>query len=105
MAGAIAWPGAANHIPVLIDGFISTAAAAIAIGINPDVKGYLICSHASAEKGAAYASEFIGAKPFLNMGMRLGEGSGAAIAFNIVEAALYMNREMATYGDVGLGVV
>ena len=103
MAGAML-AGAANHIPVLIDGFISTAAA-LAIGINPEVKGYLICSHASAEKGAAYASEFIGAKPFLNMGMRLGEGSGAAIAFNIVEAALYMNREMATYGDVGLGVV
>jgi nicotinate-nucleotide--dimethylbenzimidazole phosphoribosyltransferase len=104
MAGAML-AGAANHIPVLIDGFISTAAAAIAIGIKPEVKGYLICSHASAEKGAAFASEFIGAKPFLNMGMRLGEGSGAAIAFNIVEAALYMNREMATYGDVGLGVV
>lgn len=104
MAGAML-AGAAYQIPVLIDGFISTAAAAIAIGINPEVKGYLICSHASAEKGAAFASEFIGAKPFLNMGMRLGEGSGAAIAFNIVEAALYMNREMATYGDVGLGVV
>lgn len=104
MAGAML-AGAANHIPVLIDGFISTAAAAIAIGIDPKVKGYLICSHASAEKGAAFASEFIGAKPFLNMGMRLGEGSGAAIAFNIVESALYMNREMATYGDVGLGVV
>lgn len=104
MAGAML-AGAAYQVPVLIDGFISTAAAAIAIGINPEVKGYLICSHASAEKGAAFASEFIGAKPFLNMGMRLGEGSGAAIAFNIVEAALYMNREMATYGDVGLGVV
>ncbi|WP_373483267.1 nicotinate-nucleotide--dimethylbenzimidazole phosphoribosyltransferase [Acetobacterium sp.] len=104
MAGAML-AGAANHIPVLIDGFISTAAAAIAIAIKPEAKGYLICSHASAEKGAAFASEFIGAKPFLNMGMRLGEGSGAAIAFNIVEAALYMNREMATYGDVGLGVV
>jgi nicotinate-nucleotide--dimethylbenzimidazole phosphoribosyltransferase len=104
MAGVML-AGAANHVPVLIDGFISTAAAAIAIGIKPEVKGYLICSHASAEKGAAYASEFIGAKPFLNMGMRLGEGSGAAIAFNIVEAALFMNREMATYGDVGLGVV
>lgn len=104
MAGVML-AGAANKIPVVIDGFISTAAAAIAIGLNPEVKGYLICSHASAEKGAAFGSEFIGAKPFLNMGMRLGEGSGAAIAFNIIEGALYMNREMATYGDVGLGVV
>lgn len=104
MAGAML-AGAANKIPVVIDGFISTAAAAIAIGLKPEVKGYLICSHASAEKGAAYGSAFIGAKPFLNMGMRLGEGSGAAIAFNIIEGALYMNREMATYGDVGLGVV
>jgi len=104
MAGVML-AGAAHKIPVVIDGFISTASAAIAIALNPDVKGYLICSHASAEKGAAFGSEFIGAKPFLNMGMRLGEGSGAAIAFNIVECALSMNREMATYGDVGLGVV
>jgi|LGVF01.2.fsa_nt_gb nicotinate-nucleotide--dimethylbenzimidazole phosphoribosyltransferase len=104
MAGVML-AGAAHKIPVVIDGFISTAAAAIAIALKPEVKGYLICSHASAEKGAAFGSEFIGAKPFLNMGMRLGEGSGAAIAFNIIEGALYMNREMATYGDVGLGVV
>ena len=104
MAGAML-AGAANHVPVVIDGFISTAAAAIAIALKPEVKGFLICSHASEEKGAAFGSKFIGAKPFLNMGMRLGEGSGAAIAFNIIEGALYMNREMATYGDVGLGVV
>lgn len=104
MAGAML-AGAANHIPVVVDGFISTAAAAIAIALSPEVKGYLICSHASAEKGAAFGSELIGAKPFLQMGMRLGEGSGAAIAFNIVEGAVFMNKEMATYGDVGLGVV
>ena len=104
MAGAMI-AGAAHRIPALIDGFISTAAAAVAIALKPEVDGYLICSHASAERGAAFGSEFIGAKPFLNMGMRLGEGSGAAIAFNIVEAALYMNREMTTYTAVGLGVV
>ncbi|WKY44562.1 nicotinate-nucleotide--dimethylbenzimidazole phosphoribosyltransferase [Eubacteriaceae bacterium ES2] len=104
MAGTML-AGAAKKVPVVVDGFISTAAAAIAITLKPEVKDYLICSHASAEKGAAFGSEFIGAKPFLNMGMRLGEGSGAALAFNIVDAALSMNKEMATYGEVGLGVV
>lgn len=104
MAGAML--GAAAHqVPVIIDGFISTAAAAIAIALAPEVKDYMICSHASNEKGAAFASEFLGFKPFLYMDMRLGEGSGAALAFNILDAALAMNRDMATYGDVNMGVV
>ena len=104
MAGAML-AGAANKVPVVIDGFISTAAAAIAITLKPEVKNYLLYSHASIEKGAAFASEFIGAKPFLNMGMRLGEGSGSALAFNIIESALRVNKEMITYGEVGVGVV
>ncbi|MGL4607362.1 MAG: nicotinate-nucleotide--dimethylbenzimidazole phosphoribosyltransferase [Eubacteriaceae bacterium] len=104
MAGAML-ASAKHHVPMVVDGFISSAAAAIAIAIKPEVKGYLICSHASAEKGAKFGSEFIGAKPFLHLEMRLGEGSGAAVAFNIVESAVFMTKEMANYGDVGIGVV
>lgn len=104
MAGAMLG-GAANKVPVVVDGFISTAAAAIAIAIAPEVKDYLICSHASNEKGSAFASEFLGFSPFLHMDMRLGEGSGAALAFHILDAAIAMNRDMATYGDVNMGVV
>ncbi len=104
MAGAMLG-GAAQKVPVVIDGFISTAAAAIAITLKEEVKNYLLYSHASIEKGASFASEFIGAKPFLNMGMRLGEGSGAALAFNIIDSALRVNKEMITYGEVGIGVV
>ncbi len=96
---------AAAHIPAVVDGFISTASAAIAIGLKPEVKDYLICSHASDEKGANYGSALLGFTPFLNMNMRLGEGSGAALAFHIIDAALAMNREMATYGDVDMAVV
>jgi nicotinate-nucleotide--dimethylbenzimidazole phosphoribosyltransferase len=104
MAGAML-AGAAAHVPVVIDGYISTAAAAIAIGLKPEVKDYLICSHASDEKGAQYGSSLIGFTPFLHMNMRLGEGSGAALSFSIIDAAVAMNRDMATYGDVNMDVV
>ncbi|MEG1331589.1 MAG: nicotinate-nucleotide--dimethylbenzimidazole phosphoribosyltransferase [Eubacterium sp.] len=104
MAGVML-AGAAHHVPVLIDGYISTAAAAIAIALKKEVKDYLICSHASDEKGAKFGSDLLGFKPFLLMDMRLGEGSGAALAFNIIDAAVAMTRDMATYGDVNMGVV
>lgn len=104
MAGAML-AGAAAHVPVVVDGYISTAAAAIAITLKPEVKDYLICSHASDEKGANYGSELLGFSPFLLMNMRLGEGSGAALAFPLIDAAIAMNREMATYDDVDMAVV
>lgn len=97
--------GAAHRIPVVVDGYISTAAAIIAVAIEPKVKGYLICSHASDEKGAKSASELLGFKPILHMDMRLGEGSGAALAFNIIEAATFMNKKMITFQEAGIGVV
>ncbi len=104
MAGVML-AGAARKVPVVVDGYISTASAAIAITLKPEVKEYLICSHASDEKGAKFGSELLGFKPFLHMDMRLGEGSGAALAFNLLDAAVAMNRDMATYGDVNMGVV
>lgn len=97
--------GASRRIPVLIDGFISSAAAAVAVKIDPRVYDYLICSHASAEKGAQKGLEIIGFKPYLHMDMRLGEGSGAALAFNVVEASISMVNNMGTYADAGIAVV
>ncbi|NTW71501.1 MAG: nicotinate-nucleotide--dimethylbenzimidazole phosphoribosyltransferase [Eubacteriaceae bacterium] len=104
MAGVML-AGAARKVPVLIDGFISSAAAAIAVNLNPSVADYLICSHSSAEKGAQKGLEIMGFKPYLHMDMRLGEGSGAALAFNIIEAAVSMYNEMGTYADAGIAVV
>jgi len=95
---------AMNHTPVVIDGFISTAAALIAYKINPLVLDYIIPSHASEEKGAKIASEYLGLKPPLNLGLRLGEGTGAALMFNIVEAATYMNLDMITFDEAGFRV-
>lgn len=104
MAGVML-AGAANKVPVIVDGYISTVAALIATSIEPNTKEYLICSHASKEKGASCASEILGFKPFLHLDMRLGEGSGAAIAMNVVEAAVYMNREMITFEESGINAV
>lgn len=96
---------AANNTPCIIDGYISTVAALIACAIEPKTKGYLICSHFSKEKGAKAASDLLGLTPMLDMGMRLGEGSGAALAFNIVESAVQMNKDMITFQEGGINVV
>ncbi|WP_298831034.1 nicotinate-nucleotide--dimethylbenzimidazole phosphoribosyltransferase [uncultured Planococcus sp.] len=95
---------AANRVPVVLDGYISTIAALLAVAIEPKVKDYLIPSHASAEPGGKRASELLGIRPLLHMDMCLGEGSGAALAFPLVEAACNMMREMATFSEVGLEI-
>ncbi|TQQ83198.1 nicotinate-nucleotide--dimethylbenzimidazole phosphoribosyltransferase [Peptacetobacter hominis] len=95
---------AANRIPVVIDGFISYAAALIAYKINPGIKDYLIPSHNSAEPGSQVALEMLGLRPMLEMDMRLGEGSGAALAFNIIDAAIYAYNNMATFDEVGMHI-
>jgi len=101
MAGVML-AGAANRVPVVVDGFIATAAALLACTIEPKVKNYLFASHSSMEKGAAKASELLGLKPMLDMDMRLGEGTGAVLTFNIIESAVYMNNEMITFEEAGI---
>lgn len=96
---------AAKRIPVIIDGYISTVAAIIASEIEPLVKGYMVPSHSSFEKGAAAASRYLGLSPMLNMELRLGEGSGAAMMFNIMECAIAINRDMITFEEGGIDVV
>lgn len=86
-------------LPVVLDGFLSYAAALAACRIAPAVKPYLIPSHFSAEKGATIALNALGLKPYLNMDMRLGEGSGAALAMHLVDAACAIYHEMGSLAD------
>ncbi|MGG7445049.1 nicotinate-nucleotide--dimethylbenzimidazole phosphoribosyltransferase [Kosakonia oryzendophytica] len=95
MSGVIL--GAAScGLPVVLDGFLSYASALAACRIAPQIKPYLIPSHLSAEKGARIALEHLGLEPYLNMGMRLGEGSGAALAMQLVDAACAIYNNMGT---------
>jgi nicotinate-nucleotide--dimethylbenzimidazole phosphoribosyltransferase len=93
---------AKNRVPIVIDGFISGVAALCAYKINPLVKEYIFASHLSAEPGAAFAMQEIGLKPMLNLNMRLGEGSGCPLAFNIIEAALFTMDNMGTFEEAAL---
>ena len=93
---------AAQHIPAVIDGFIAGAAALIATGLCSRVKDYLIAAHASAEAGHRVVLDYLGLKPILDLEMRLGEGTGAALAISIIEAAVKALAEMATFADAGI---
>ncbi|MGH7931925.1 MAG: nicotinate-nucleotide--dimethylbenzimidazole phosphoribosyltransferase [Candidatus Binataceae bacterium] len=96
MAG-VCLGGAAAHAPVVVDGFIATAAAATAEKIHPGVREHLFFSHRSAEGGHGLALDVLGARPLLDLDMRLGEGTGAALAMNVIQAALALYHEMATF--------
>ncbi|MDP3791986.1 MAG: nicotinate-nucleotide--dimethylbenzimidazole phosphoribosyltransferase [Candidatus Omnitrophota bacterium] len=101
LAGVIL--AAAEHrIPVVIDGFISGAAALIAYKIEPKTKDYMIAAHCSVEQGHKKALEFLGLKPILDLSLRLGEGTGAALAMNIIEAGTKILNEMATFENAGV---
>jgi nicotinate-nucleotide--dimethylbenzimidazole phosphoribosyltransferase len=101
LAGVIL-AAAANRVPVVIDGFISGAAALIAYTLEPKVKDYMIAAHCSVERGHKIALEFLGLKPVLDLNLRLGEGTGAALAMNIVEAGVKILNEMATFQSAGV---
>jgi len=93
---------AAERIPVVIDGYISTAAALVAATIAPRCTGYMLASHLSVERGHEAALQRLGLKPLLNLDMRLGEGTGAALAISIAEAACKVLDEMATFEEAGV---
>lgn len=93
--------GAHYGVPVVVDGFICTASALLATALHEDVKDYLIGSHNSLERGAKIASKKLGIPTYLDMNMRLGEGSGAVLMFAMIEAALAMNDEMITFEEAG----
>jgi len=93
---------AALRIPVVVDGFISTAGALIAARMNPIIDEYLFYAHLSTETGHRAMLEATGQQPLLDLGMRLGEGTGAALGISIMEASVRMMNEMATFGSAGV---
>ena len=95
--------GAAYHrVPVIIDGFISSAGALLAKKLTPDSREYMIAAHQSLEYGHRLMLEELGLKPLLNLNLRLGEGTGAALAMNIVESAAQVIGKMLTFEDAGV---
>jgi len=93
---------AAHRIPIVIDGFISGAAALIATRMAPQLRDFLIAAHVSSERGHRVVLKHLGLKPILDLQMRLGEGTGAALAIFVVEAALKTLTEMSTFGEAGV---
>ncbi|MHB9111286.1 MAG: nicotinate-nucleotide--dimethylbenzimidazole phosphoribosyltransferase [Thermoleophilia bacterium] len=93
---------AANSVPVIIDGFISGAAAMVAASLCPESRSYMIASHVSVEPGHKLMLDELALKPMLFMNMRLGEGTGAALASSLVEASCKVLSEMATFAEAGV---
>ncbi len=93
---------AANRIPVVVDGFISTAGALIASEMHPSVRDYIFTAHTSVEIGHQMMMERIGVKPLLDLQFRLGEGTGAALAMGLIEAGVKVLKEMATFEEAGV---
>lgn len=93
---------ASRRVPVVIDGFISGAAALIAFHLEPKVKDYMIAAHSSVEKGHKIILDHIGLNPLLDLDLRLGEGTGAALGISIVEAGVKILTQMATFKSAGV---
>jgi nicotinate-nucleotide--dimethylbenzimidazole phosphoribosyltransferase len=101
LAGVIL--GAAScRVPVILDGFITTAAALVAFALQPRIKQFMLASHLSGEQGHQLMLDYLGLKPMLFLNMRLGEGTGAVLAMPIVEAATRIINEMASFREAGV---
>jgi nicotinate-nucleotide--dimethylbenzimidazole phosphoribosyltransferase len=101
LAGFVAG-GAAARVPVVVDGLIACAGAVAASALAPGVHGYLIAGHRSSEPGASVALDHLGLEPVLDLGLRLGEGTGACLALPVIEAAARVLNEMATFDSAGV---
>ncbi|HEY2401333.1 MAG TPA: nicotinate-nucleotide--dimethylbenzimidazole phosphoribosyltransferase [Steroidobacteraceae bacterium] len=93
---------ASSRVPVVLDGYISGAAALAAVRLEPGAVRWMLASHRSAEGGHGYALQALGLNPLVDLGMRLGEGSGAALTLPIIRAALALHRNMATFASAGV---
>jgi nicotinate-nucleotide--dimethylbenzimidazole phosphoribosyltransferase len=100
--GGVVLGGAALRVPVVMDGFIASVAALAAVRIAANAAGYLIASHRSVEAGHRLILRAIGAEPLLDLDMRLGEGTGAALAMSLIDASLRILHEMATFTSAGV---
>ena len=87
---------------MVVDGFISTAGALIAYSLEPFVRDYIICAHRSVEPGHRFMHEKLQRQPMLDLNLRLGEGTGAALAMNLVEAAARILTDVATFEEAGV---
>jgi nicotinate-nucleotide--dimethylbenzimidazole phosphoribosyltransferase len=94
--------GAAARVPVVVDGVVTLAGALVATALVPAATGYLVAGHRSTEPGASAALEHLGLDPLLDLGLRLGEGTGGCLAVPLLRAAARILSEMATFGDAGV---
>ncbi len=101
MAGMVL-AGARHRLVVVLDGFISTAAAALAVGMAPNALGFLIAGHRSEEPGHKLLLDYLNLEPLLSLGMRLGEGTGAVLAMPVIESAIALYYQMATFASAGV---
>ncbi|CAA0101979.1 Nicotinate-nucleotide--dimethylbenzimidazole phosphoribosyltransferase [Halioglobus japonicus] len=93
---------AQRGIPVLVDGYICTAAALLACRFNPGARAWMLFAHQSTEPGHRHLLQALAAKPLLDVGMRLGEGSGAAVVVPLLQSACHLHNEMATFAEAGV---
>jgi len=93
---------AALGVPVLVDGFIATAAAMVAASVNAGVRDWMLAGHVSQEKGHRLALQALGLEPIVDLGMRLGEGSGAMAVVPLLQAAIDLHNDMATFESAGV---
>jgi nicotinate-nucleotide--dimethylbenzimidazole phosphoribosyltransferase len=101
MAGMVL-AGARHRLVIVLDGFISTAAASLAVGMAPNALGYLIAGHCSEEPGHKLLLDYLQLTPVLSLGMRLGEGTGAVLAMPVIESAVALYHQMATFSAAGV---
>ncbi len=101
IAGAMIAAGAAR-VPIVVDGFVATAGALIACALAPGLRPYLIAGHRSQEPGHDVSLAHLGLQPLFDLRMRLGEGTGAVLAFHVIEAAARILNEMATFAEAGV---
>jgi len=94
--------GASRRVPIVLDGFIAGAAALLAVRLCPEARHFILASHRSAEPGHAHVLNAIGLQPLLDLDMRLGEGTGACLAMHLIDAALAIVNEMATFEEAGV---
>ncbi|MCL1088368.1 nicotinate-nucleotide--dimethylbenzimidazole phosphoribosyltransferase [Shewanella profunda] len=104
MTGAML-AAAERKMLVVVDGFIATAAALVAVKMAPNVRDYLLFAHQSDEQGHLKMLEYLQAKPLLSLGLRLGEGTGAALALPLIQAAVNFYNQMASFSDAGIEAV
>ena len=94
--------GAAHRLPVVLDGFIAGSAALIAERLAPQIRDYLIAGHVSVERGHRVLLDALGLAPLLDLDLRLGEGTGAALAMGVIDGALAAHNQMATFAEAGV---